>query len=75
MSGTVDNFQNTAWVITDLQSTEGLKSFPTVNADITLYQNDNFEAYVDWLAVGAETFVGDTVPLTQNNLSSFRTNI
>ena len=53
MSSTVSNFQNTAWVVTDLQSTEGLKSFPTVNADITLYQNDEFEAYVDWLAVGA----------------------
>ena len=75
MSSAVSNFQNTAWVVTDLQSTEGLKSFPTVNADITLYQNDEFEAYVDWLAVGAQTFVTDTAPLTQNNLSSFRSNI
>lgn len=72
----ISDFSNTNWSPSSNDITDGRLSF-TVGATITLYSNDDFEDYVDFLENGqAATFIdsGDA-DLTQTRLSGFTSKI
>lgn len=72
----ITDFCNADWTPTELQETELVKSFPTVNVEILLYVNPEYDDYVSWLNNGAQNAVDEnTAELTANVLSSFVTNI
>ena len=47
------SFGNSVWTPTDAQLLAGEKTFQTVDATITIYQNDYYDDYVLWLNNGA----------------------
>ena len=67
------DFCNSNWPYTDAQYADGVKSFPTVNAEVLLYMSDEWDVYHAWIDGQASNSVYANVPeLTQSVLSAFQ---
>lgn len=71
----VTTFANSDWDLSVTAENNHARNYPSINTDIALYWNDDFESYKTWLEITAPYHTTSDAPLTTNDLDNFESKI
>ena len=60
----VTSFANSFWELSELPENNHRRDYPSIDTQITLYWNDGYQSYTEWLTNTAPDHVTMNSPLT-----------